>query len=182
MFLKIKTLSMALLLSSTAITSALAGPGHDHGDEAPTASGPSMPRFVAHSDNFELVGVIDGKTITLYLDQTASNAPVTKAQLELDFSGAKLQASAQPDGSFRVELPEAPKPGVIPITATVVTDGDADLLAGELDLHGEVEDAAHVHRVNWMNLLPAIVGGPVVFGAIVLWSRRKKKARFGSAA
>lgn len=180
--MKLKHLLPALLFGSALLGPVWAGPGHDHGDEAPTASGPSLPRFVAQSDSFELVGVLDGKTITLYLDQAASNVPVTKAQLEIEFAGTKLQAVAQPDGSFRVELPQAPKPGVIPITATVSTESDADLLAGELDLHGEAGEEPHVHRRNWLALAPAIVAGPVVFGAVVLWSRRKKKSQFGKAA
>ena len=180
--MKLKPFLSALLLGGALLGPVRAGPGHDHGDEAPTASGPSLPRFVAHSDSFELVGVLDGKTITVYLDQAASNTPVTKAQLEIEFAGTKLQAVAQADGSFRVELPQAPKPGVIPITATVSTDSDADLLAGELDLHGEADEKPHVHRLNWAALAPAIVAGPIVFGAVVLWNRRKKKSHVGKAA
>lgn len=180
--MKLKPILSALLLGGALFGPVWAGPGHDHGDEAPTASGPSLPRFVAHSDSFELVGVLDGKTITLYLDQAASNTPVTKAQLEIEFAGAKLQAVAQADGSFRVELPQAPKPGVIPITATVSTDSDADLLAGELDLHGEAEEKPHVHRPNWVSVLIAAMGAPVVLGSVVLWNRRKKKSHVGKAA
>lgn len=180
--MKLKPLFSALLLGGALLGPLWAGPGHDHGDEAPTASGPSLPRFVAHSDSFELVGVLDGKTLTLYLDQTASNTPVTKAQLEIEFAGTQLQAVPQADGSFRVELPQAPKPGVIPVTATVSTDSDADLLAGELDLHGAADEEGSVHRRSWAAWAPAIVAGPIVFGALVLWNRRKKKSRFGSAA
>ena len=56
---------------------ASAGEGHDHGDEAPgAASGPASPRFTAASELFELVGVIDGKRLTVYLDHAATNQPI----------------------------------------------------------------------------------------------------------
>ena len=52
-----------------AASPAWAGPGHDHGDAAPAAVGQALPRFSAVSETFELVGVLSGKQITLYLDQ-----------------------------------------------------------------------------------------------------------------
>ena len=56
-------LSLAVLLLGTSM-SATAGEGHDHGDAAPAAAGTALPRFAAVSETFELVGVLDGKTIT----------------------------------------------------------------------------------------------------------------------
>ena len=38
----------------------------------------------------ELVGVLDARTVTLYLDRFADNAPVEGAQLELELGGEKL--------------------------------------------------------------------------------------------
>lgn len=179
--MNLKNLTVALLIGGAPIGSLWAGPGHDHGDEAPTASGPSLPRFVAQSELFELVGVLDGKAITLYLDQAASNEPVTKAQLEIEMAGAKLQAVAQADGSFLVTLPQALKPSVIPVTATVSTESETDLLAGELDLHGDAAEGGHAHGADWKRFLPALAALPVLVGAFVFWVRRRKAARFGSA-
>ena len=44
---------------ATAAGATLAGPGHDHGDEAPAASGTASPRVTSHADLFELVGIVD---------------------------------------------------------------------------------------------------------------------------
>ena len=107
-----------LLVAITGVSlSAAAGPGHDHGDETPAASASASPRFVAVSESFELVGVLDGKQITLYLDRADTNAPVKDAKLEVEFGGAKLKLEALAPGEFKAVLNEAPKPGVIPVTA-----------------------------------------------------------------
>jgi hypothetical protein len=86
-------LSLAVLLLGTSM-SATAGEGHDHGDAAPAAAGTALPRFAAVSETFELVGVLDGKQVTLYLDRFADNAPVRGAKIELEIAGAKFNAQA----------------------------------------------------------------------------------------
>ena len=47
------------------------------------------------SETFELVGVLSGKQITLYLDRFADNSPVRDAQIELEIGGAKFKAEKQ---------------------------------------------------------------------------------------
>lgn len=56
---------------------AISGPGHDHGEPAKTSTaGAAAPRFTATSETFELVGVLDDKRLTLYLDRAIDNTPV----------------------------------------------------------------------------------------------------------
>lgn len=123
-----------------------AGEGHDHGNAATAATGTALPRFTATSEVFELVGVLKGRLLTLYLDRSTDNAPVTGATIELEIAGAKFTAQKHED-VYEVELPAAPKPGVLPITATVTAGSEVDLLAGELDLHeaAPAEVASHAH-------------------------------------
>ena len=80
-----RTLGLSLLLGGASLA-ALAGDGHDHGEAPAAPSGPAMPRFAATSDLFELVGVLDGAQLSLYLDHSADNRPVADAQLELDLA------------------------------------------------------------------------------------------------
>lgn len=122
---------------------------HDHGDAAP-AAGQALPRFTAESEAFELVGVLSGQQITLYLDRFADNSPVRDAQIELDIGGTTFQAEPHGDGEYEVLLPEAPKPGVLPVTATVTAGNEADLLAAELDIHEEAhaDEAEHTHSLK----------------------------------
>lgn len=136
-----KPLGVALMFGALTL-GARAGDGHDHGDAPPSASGPSLPRFTAVSDQFELVGVLDGRRLTLYLDHAPDNRPVKDATLELEFGGAKLPVQPHGDGEFEATLTDEPKEGVIAVTATVVAGSDSDLLAGELDVHHEEPAAA----------------------------------------
>lgn len=165
----------ALLLGATC--PAIAGEGHDHGDAAPAAAGTALPRFAAVSETFELVGVLDGKQVTLYLDRFADNAPVRGAKVELEIAGAKFSAQAHGDDAYEVVLKEAPKPGVLPITATVTAGTEVDLLAGELDLHEapHVEEAVHEH--SWREYVSWAVGGLAALAVLVLGGRRLMAAR-----
>ncbi len=137
-------LALAAALWQTVPARAADDHGHDHGDAPAAAGGSALPRFAATSELFELVGVLDGKTLTLWLDHTDTNAPVAGATLALEFAGRALPLQPRGDGEFEATLPEVPPSGVIPVTATVTTAQDADLLAGELDLHaaGHADDAA----------------------------------------
>ena len=137
-----KLLAAILAAAFLAAPPARAAGDHDHGDAAPAAGGEALPRFTAVSETFELVGVLDGKQITLYLDRYADNSPVRDAQIEIGIGGATFKAAPHGNGEYELVLPEAPKPGVLPITATVTAGTEADLLAGELDLH---EEAEHTH-------------------------------------
>ena len=162
-----------------------AGEGHDHGEAAPAAAGPALPRFAAASETFELVGVLNGKQITLYLDRAADNSPVTEAQIELEIGGKKFKAAKQGTDEFEVVLAEAPKPGVLPITATVSAGSDADLLAGELDIHeaAHADEAAHAH--SWKEYAGWAAGGVAVLAILLTVGRRvlsSRQTRVGGVA
>ncbi len=171
-------LSAALFAAALLVGSpAWAGPGHDHGDAAPVAAGQALPRFSAVSETFELVGVLSGKQITLYLDRFADNSPVRGAQIELEIGGAKFKAEKHGDDEYEVVLPEAPKPGVLPVTATVTAGNEADLLAGELDIHEEAhaDEAAHTHA--WTEYAGWVAAGIAALGLLVRGGRRAVHAR-----
>lgn len=168
---------------------AMAGEGHDHGEAAPAATGTALPRFAAVSKIFELVGVLNGKQITLYLDHAADNSPVTEAQIEFEIDGKKYLAAKQGNDEFEVVLPEAPKSGVLPITATVTAKAsagtDTDRLVGELDIQEAVhaDEAGHVH--SWKDYAGWAAGGLAVIaalGMLLAIGRRvssSRKARVG---
>lgn len=159
---------------------------HDHG-EAPTTSSTAqaLPRFAAASEDFELVGVLNGQQLTLYLDRTATNEPVREASIELDIGGRAVQASPAPEGIFQATLPQSLPEGSTPISATVIAGGTSDLLAGEIDIHDAAHgDDAGAHAHPWRRAVAWGVGGLVAAGILALWwrGRAKHASRVGGAA
>lgn len=114
---------------------AISGPGHDHGDTTPQATGSALPRFTAASEDLELVGILNEKLIMLYLDRFKDNSPVNDAQIEIDIAGSKYKAQKHGEGEYEVTLKDTLKTGVIAITATIQAGDLNDLLATELDFH-----------------------------------------------
>ena len=176
----------ALLVGFTFLGSpAWASEGHDHGDSVPSAVGQALPRFSAVSETFELVGVLSGKQITLYLDRFGDNSPVRGAQIELEIGGAKFKAEKQGEDEYEVVLPEAPKEGVLPVTATVTAGTEVDLLAGELDIHAaaHADEAAHAH--SWTEYAGWGAAGLAAL-ALLAWGGRRvmsaRSVRAGGAA
>ena len=169
--------SLAAVLAGLA-PHTLAGDGHDHGEAPATTAGPALPRFTAVSELFELVGVVNGKNVTVYLDHFADNSPVKDAKVDLELDGKAVALTPHADGEFEATLEETLKPGVVSVTATVIAGQDADLLAGELDLH---ETAAEAHEeVAELDIKPYAIGagaGGLVLGLIGWIVLRKGNSR-----
>lgn len=146
--------------------------GHDHGDEPATASGPALPRFAAVSESFELVGVLDGNRLMLYLDRFADNSPVPDAELELEIGDVKVPVQAHAEGEYDAMLVSRPGPGVVPVLVSVQAGNESDLLAGELDLHAEATVEADEHSHGWQEYA-TWAGAAAVALAVVGWMTRK---------
>jgi len=173
----------AALGLSTVTALAMAGEGHEHGEAPSAAAEPTLARFEATSDQFELVGVLDGRKLTLYLDQAADNSPVKGASLELEFAGKVLPVKQTEEGTFEATLAAEPQEGEYPVSATVVAGQVSDLLAAELDVHEAAHTDAAESRTwpmsNWLKwALPGLV---VVAGGLFL-IQRNKRTRMGGAA
>lgn len=123
----------AWLLVATFIgMSANADDGHDHGAAPAAAAAPALPRFVSSSELFELVGVANGRFISLYLDRFVDNEPVRKATIGLEVGGTRVAVKEVAPGEYEGELAARLEPGLIAVTATVSVGSDTDLLAGDL--------------------------------------------------
>ena len=145
---RLSTFGMVALLAMTTLT-AWAGEGHDHGEAPVSAAGLALPRFSAVSENFELVGVVNGKQITLYLDRTSDNSPVKDAKLELELGGVKVPVKPHGEGEFEAMLTQELKPGEIAVSATVFAGKETDLLAGDLDIHQDAHTDEAVNSQTW---------------------------------
>ena len=154
---------------------AIAGPGHDHGETAPQATGSALPRFAAASEDLELVGIVNGKLVTLYLDRFKDNSPVNDAEIEIDMAGSKYKAEKHADGEYEITLKDTLKPGVIAITATIQAGELNDLLTGELDLHEDEDEP--VSGSSWKGIALWIGGGLLALMALAVIVRFRQQAR-----
>lgn len=123
----------AALFGIISACAALAHVGHVHGDEAPPPSVQKAPRATAASPLFELVAVVNGPGLTVYLDRFDTNAPVIGATLDIETPAGP--ASAVQDGEvYLLEAPWAANPGTYELLFTVAADTDIDFLTATLTI------------------------------------------------
>lgn len=173
-------------------TAGYAHEGEDHTSSQPglVATGVS-PRAEAASENFELVAVARGGTLTVYLDRRSSNEPVTGATVSVETPAGSVDAVADLDGTYALAAPWSAQPGGHDLIFTVASDGSAEVLAATLqvppaigaDTEGSTPSPAGGTFVSgWKDRIgrgdPALLGaaaGGFVLGALVmgLLARRK---------
>ncbi len=124
-------LALASLLSVAPLA---AHEGHDHGaPPAPIATAGS-PRVALHSDAYELVGILRGDRLTLFLDRYAGNAPVTDAGLVVTIgTGADVAATPTPEGTYVVASDRLVGAGPLELVFAITHPGGDDLLIGTLE-------------------------------------------------
>lgn len=173
---QIAFLFMALYLVLIALVNPVwAGEGHDH-DEVPAAtSGTVAPRMTSHSDLFEVVGLVEGNELKIYLDRYDTNQPVTDAKIEVEVGSIKGIAAAQADGSYRFKNDVFAKPGELAVSLTVLAGKDADLLVGDLKI-GDLDDGhAHIEANKPWLAWAAYAGAALLLVAVVFVVLRRRK-------
>ena len=148
------------LLAACLPSLAWAGPGDDHGPKTTASSTQAAaPRFGTHTDAFELVGVLEGTTLVLYLDRYATNEPVTGARIEIEGGPIKGTAAAAEDGTYRIAAAALAAPGKHLMTFTITKDAEADLLEGALDVAAPAATDPHGFHVldYWLYGLIALI-------------------------
>ncbi len=169
--------SLALMLTAAAGL-ALAGPGHDHGDEGPKASTASAsPRISSHSDLFELVGILEKGQLVVYLDRYSNNEPVRKASIELEMGSEKVKAEEQADGTYLIKSAQFGKPGSLAMGFTITDGKDTDLLAGDLVIADPHAGHDHAHgSFAWLKWLGAALLGLLAIAAAV-WAMKRSRTK-----
>lgn len=154
-----------------------------HGDESHDTAPPALsqavvPRADAHSEVFELLIVAEGEQLRLYLDDFASNAPISGARIEVERGTSwKAQAREHAPGEYLLKAPWLNQPGAHPLSFTLEAGQQADLLAATLTLPATAAPAASA-----ASLTPSMAGGAVAVIALTLaaawaWRRRHKATR-----
>ena len=168
---------LATFVAATPFTAWAAGEGHDHGEAPSAATGSGQPRFAAVSETFELVGVLTGKRLTLYLDRADDNSPVKDARLELELGGVKVEVKTRGEGEFETTLAQELKPGVTTVAATVIAGQETDLLAGELDIRQSAQADASAGSRPWKKYGVWLIAGLLTLALLVGGLRRIRAIR-----
>ncbi|MDD3327242.1 MAG: hypothetical protein PHW25_09190 [Zoogloea sp.] len=122
------TAALAALLLAAPVQ---AHEGHDHG--APAEAAPDWaPRATARSQDFDLVAVLAGDQLVLWLDRARDNAPPAEASIEAESGAWKGVATAAADGSLRLPAGPLATPGRHEVIFTVQAGGAMDLLPATL--------------------------------------------------
>lgn len=142
------------------------------------AEAPTAPRVVMASGQFELLGLLDGHGLRLYLDNFATNAPVMDAELEIELDGKVLLAEPLTDGTYALSLNAPLKEGIYPLLVTVLTDVGSDLLIGELDVHGPPDpvEGESAESALLAPYIPWLLGVFTAFLLLLLWVIRADRA------
>ena len=169
---------VAVLISAKPL---LAHEGHDHGGPKIEILTAVAPRFEAASDDFELVGVVKGKELIIYLDRFRSNEQIPTAKIAATANGEPIAVEPLADKSYSVKTPLLASPGKIDFVFTIV-DGDVtDLLAASLEATGPKTTA--VGTRTWGETLlenrSTIIAGGVgfMFGVLSILMFRMGKDR-----
>lgn len=164
--------------------------GEDHSAPKPAVntsvrSATASPQFVAQTDQFELVGNLQGNTLTLYLDHFASNAPVPGAQIELESGAWKGSATESSAGVYRVVADPLAHAGKHAITITVQAGDASDLMEATLETGAQIASQVSGGSASvaplWQNrttLGAALLLALGALGALTL--RRRQSGRTSS--
>jgi membrane fusion protein, heavy metal efflux system len=174
------------------ISAAWAGPGHDHGEEAPAPVTNAAPRLESVGATMELVATSDGHHLIMYLDHPDTSEPIEGASIEVSGEGIPT-ALAKPigPGTYELEAEWVDQPGTKALVFTVTTKTDADLLNGTWSVpeagHAAPSDgsAAPLLQVLSRPDILALLGGTLALGfvlAFALRSRSRQKIALGDDA
>lgn len=149
--------------------------GHDDTASPPISVG-GAPRVEASSDLFEVVGVVDRGTMTIFVDRYATNEPVIDAKIDIDAGTAKGMAQASRDGTYTFAHAALAQPGTLPVTFTVASGADTDLLTGELVIVDANAPDSRTQTTPAWKATAWIAGSLILVGIVTAlwWFRRRQ--------
>jgi len=135
-----------LLLACLSLASSWAAPapaheGHEHEPPPAAATAVNRPRLVTQSEIYELVAVLEGERLTIYLDRFEDNTPVSDAKIEVAINGETVAAEPAPEGAYVVSSQLLSGHGSVEIIFDIRATAGDDLLIGNLVLAGNGNSA-----------------------------------------
>lgn len=173
-----------LAFAFVAVTATAAAHGNDdHEHSAPVANAAAVaPRASAQTEEFELVAVLQGRHLVIYLDRFDTNAAVTGAQLEVASQGKwKLIAKEGEAGVYVLDLPkgEIERIGKYPLIFSLQTEDSSDVMTASIEI--PEEDEAHDHGENgvmwWKWLIGVTSGLGLVLTVLIILRARNSRVK-----
>ena len=166
--------------------------GHEDDDATRSALASSTyPRVTAHSELYELVGVLRGERLSIYLDHFATNEPVVDAKVKVAIGDTgPVDAEPTENGVYTTSFPRLARTGSVEVVFNVTAASGDDLLVGALILPPDTEPSAAHSSIRslslWIGSIPWPIGLPVAlilitFGLGVLFGHFQRSGRFAPA-
>src|SRR5215813_11244378 len=88
--------------------------GHEHNDgEGPAVPASAYQRVSTQSELYEVVGILKGDRLAIYLDDFATNEPVTDAKVRVTVGdGEPIDAGEAVNGVYSIAWPRLPTKSV----------------------------------------------------------------------
>ena len=148
--------------------------GHDHDDSARAALASSTyPRVTAQSELYEVVGILKGDRLLIYLDRSATNEPVTDAKVKVTIGdGEAIDAAPAENGTYAVSSRRLTGAGSVEVIFAITASSGDDLLVGAMTLPKADVPGAGVSSTagptvsRWIAALPAPIRNPIVLTVV----------------
>jgi RND family efflux transporter MFP subunit len=168
--------------------------GHEDDDATRSALASSTyPRVTAQSELYELVGIVKGERLSIYLDHVATNEPIADAKVKVAIGDAQpVDAEVTENGIYTISFPRLTRTGSVEVVFSITATSGDDLLVGPLTLPSDTEtsDAAAssigAGSSSWISSIPWPIRHPVAlilitFALGVLFGHLHRSGRFAPA-
>src|SRR6266542_2225680 len=165
--------------------------GHEDDDATRSALASSTyPRVTAHSELYELVGIMRGERLSIYVDHFATNEPVADAKAKVAIGDAEpVDAEPAEQGVYTTSFPRSARSGSVEIVFSVTAANGNDLLVGPLTLPSDAGSSAaaasstEAPASSWISSIPWPIRHPIVlilitFGLGVVFGPLHRGGRF----
>jgi membrane fusion protein, heavy metal efflux system len=140
-------LVLALLISAApAVT---AHEGHDLEPAQASGASRTQPRLAIDSEAYELVAVVEGARLVIYLDGFGDNSPVTDAQIMVTINEEIVAAESAGDGTYIAFSKLFERGGLVEFVFDIKAPNSDDLMIGKLSLVSAPAPNATVGLVPW---------------------------------